>query len=944
MNRNQAKEEIKKLVAKYEHVKNSAKVNSYTEEETKNAFVKPLFEALGWDFSEKEEVSAEEHISLAGRLDYGFHINRRPKFYLEVKKLKADLNNEEFARQAIKYSFNKGVTWAVLTDFEGIKVFNAQSPSKFLVDKQYFELKYSEYLERFDKLWELSKESFKEDLIDQKAIEAGKKLQKIPITELLSKDLNECRKILTEQLGKWNPDVPQDLLDEGVQKLLDRLIFIKVAEDRKIENNVLLPLINQWRLLTGSNKPTLYQSMTKTFRELDDIYNSNIFTKHPFETWEESGEVLEEVLNILNGKKGYYEFDFSIMSADTLGSVYENYLGYKLSQSQKGLILHKDAGKRKEQGIYYTPPFIVDYIVRNALGPILDNCTSVNDLKKIKVLDPACGSGSFLLKALEVIVEKYVEFNYEDNENLRKQILLDNIFGVDLDEQAVEIARLSLLISALKERGKLPSLENNIKYGNSLISGTDKELEKYFGRNFRDKKPFNWQEEFPEVFKQGGFDVIIGNPPYISYYSKQSQTTEETKDELDFYISIFSFIEDKKKLGRFNTLMFFIEKNIQNLKKSGYLGFLVDTNIHSNPSEDIRKYMVVNSTITDIVDELRAFQNVASSQLIFILKKQKPEKNMVNWHRLKDGQFKFSASKPQISIDSKTNYSFMEPKDDFTNKILTKIKNNPTLESLVGKKFVRTCITFTGKKDFFVKDEKIEAIDYPLLEGSSALPHPYAELKAGRYIRYDLVLRDRLNKEYEEEARVGGKRSPKVIGLGDLNLFKSPKIFIRLSDKRITASYTDKFFCADLSLYILTLPSLEIETKELSLFFLLGILNSRLITYFMIYSNLIGNLKTGTPQIRLKDVRSIPIPKINMSAQMTIIKYAKKTLDLNAQLNNEAENSNKWSETKSEIERTNKKIDEEVYKLYGLTPEEIKIVEGKNEGVLSDVWKNDSLC
>jgi len=355
---NEAKEGIKLLIDKYQTAKEQGKINKYTEEETKNSFIKPLFEALGWDFSEKEEVSAEEHVSLSGRLDYGFYINGRPKFYLEVKKLKADLNNEEFARQAIKYSFNKGVTWAVLTDFEGIKIFNAQSPSKYLGDKLYFELKYFEYLDRFDKLWELSKESFQTDLIDQRAIEAGKKLQKVPITELLSKDLNECRKLLTEKLGEWNPGVPQELLDEGVQKLLDRIVFIKVAEDRKIEQNVFLPLINQWRLLTGSNKPTLYQSMTKKFRELDDIYNSNLFEKHAFEAWEESGEVLEEVLDILNGKKGYYEFDFSVMSADTLGSVYENYLGYKLSQSQKGLTLHKDAGKRKEQGIYYTPPLL----------------------------------------------------------------------------------------------------------------------------------------------------------------------------------------------------------------------------------------------------------------------------------------------------------------------------------------------------------------------------------------------------------------------------------------------------------------------------------------------------------------------------------------------------------------------------------------------------------
>ena len=179
-------------------------------------------------------------------------------------------------------------------------------------------------------------------------------------------------------------------LDEGVQKLLDRLIFLRVAEDRGIEGPILKELLREHEEKGGHK----FQSMIKKFRELDEIYNSNLFSEHPFEKWEEYGDATENVIKILYGKPGYYEYDFKVMPADVLGGVYENYLGYRLEKSRKGLSVSKDAKKRKEHGIYYTPDFIVDYIVKNTLKPVLDKCTSVEQLKKIKVLDPACGSGS----------------------------------------------------------------------------------------------------------------------------------------------------------------------------------------------------------------------------------------------------------------------------------------------------------------------------------------------------------------------------------------------------------------------------------------------------------------------------------------------------------------------------------------------------------------------
>ncbi len=236
MTKQEAKQKIQELTEKYEQVLKSGELNKYSEEQTKINFILPLFEALGWNILEKNEVSAEESIKSSGRVDFGFYLNGRPKFYLEAKSFKADIHNQDFAKQAIRYLWYRGVTWAILTNFERIKVFNAQNISETLAGKLLFEIPYNKFISRFEQLWLLSKDSIKQELIDKYALEIGKNLQKVSITSVLSKDLNECREILTQELAASNKEknINSDLLDEGVQRILDRLIFLRVAEDRGI--------------------------------------------------------------------------------------------------------------------------------------------------------------------------------------------------------------------------------------------------------------------------------------------------------------------------------------------------------------------------------------------------------------------------------------------------------------------------------------------------------------------------------------------------------------------------------------------------------------------------------------------------------------------------------------------------------------------------------------
>ncbi len=219
MTKDEARLAVQDLVEKYDDIKAANKIRDFSEEDTKKDFILPLFEALGWDVSNRAEVTAEEQIS-GKRVDYGFYLNGFIKFYLEAKPLKTDkMHDDEYAQQAIRYSWNKGVTWAILSNFETTIVFNALSPDKSLFSKKYFEISSSEYESRFDQLWLLSKESFGQSLIDKEAEQHGKKAQKVSVTESLSKDMNECRGLLTKAFEIWNTGVDSHLIDEEVQKL-----------------------------------------------------------------------------------------------------------------------------------------------------------------------------------------------------------------------------------------------------------------------------------------------------------------------------------------------------------------------------------------------------------------------------------------------------------------------------------------------------------------------------------------------------------------------------------------------------------------------------------------------------------------------------------------------------------------------------------------------------
>ncbi|HHH81675.1 MAG TPA: hypothetical protein ENL35_01650, partial [Chloroflexi bacterium] len=508
----QAKIEIERLMERFAKL-SARNRKGYNESATRQDCIMPLFRALGWNTEDKREVSPEERVS-RGYVDFAFRLHGIPRFFMETKKIPENLEDPRWARQAINYAWLKGVTWAVLTDFEGLKVFNAEWQEAIPARAIFKDLRWEEYLDRFDDLWLLSRPAMEEGALDRAAEAVGKKVKKTPVSRQLFTDLTEWRRELFRHLRPYNPAWSVEQIDQAVQRILDRLIFIRTCEDREIEPYRLRPMLRQWR--DQGRKKDLVKQLNALFREFDQVYDTRLFAPHFCEELTSEPAPFEQIIaGLYEVPGGYGLYDFNAIDADVLGTIYEQYLGHRAQDPEGKQVVDKRA-KRKAQGIYYTPQFVVRYIVGQTLGRLLEE-RDYEQARQVKVLDMACGSGSFLIEAFDVL-DRYLarmrgqqtplsRFSGEGpgvraagdmhDYARRMEILTGNLYGVDLDAQAVEIARLNLLLKAVNQRGRLPEL-TNIRQGNSLISGTPEELEAAFGVNWRDKHPFNWEEQFPQ--------------------------------------------------------------------------------------------------------------------------------------------------------------------------------------------------------------------------------------------------------------------------------------------------------------------------------------------------------------------------------------------------------------------------------------------------------------
>lgn len=627
----EAYSKIAELVERFSDQFNNYKKSDYNETQTRKDFIDPFFEALGWDMNNKHgaweayrEVIHEDKLKVGGVTtapDYSFRlIGGQRLFFVEAKKPSiAIIDDVAPAYQVRLYGWNAKLAISVVTDFEEFAVYEC-SKKPLKTDKaskarvNYYT--YKDYLKEFDFFWNtFSKQQvIKGGLIK---FQQSDKKGTATVDKDFLESLDVWRKELAANIYKNNEGISEDELNYAVQQTIDRIIFLRIAEDRGLEP--------YGQLKSSLQNDEQYKELYRQFRIADDKYNSGLFhfkkekdnSKEPDNI---SGrltienKVIKSIINSLYPPQS--EFLFNVMPVEILGSAYEQFLGKQIIVKGSRATIEEKPEVRKAGGVYYTPQYIVEYIVENTIGKLIRDLEEkysskaspfggglVGAVSKLKIVDPACGSGSFLLGAYQYLLQwhsKYYTGNPQTGKQKeavltpdgslttaeKKRILLNNIYGVDIDRNATEVTKLSLLLKCMEGETTasvntqmtffheriLPSLENNIKSGNSLIDVDFYDTEFDFGEE-KKIKPFNWQQGFPEVFKLDGFDCVIGNPPYGAMLTKNTEIYFRKNYTVANY--------------QLDTYNLFVEKGLKLIKTNGLLGYII-------PSAWMRPHMTIN--------------------------------------------------------------------------------------------------------------------------------------------------------------------------------------------------------------------------------------------------------------------------------------------------------------------------------------------------------------
>lgn len=948
LSKEDAKQQIRELIddfkANYQQHRKELEANTETK------LVEPLFAILGWttkDFVKREH--AQRGVK-SGFVDYAFKINGKNVFFLEVKKLGVSLEKEADT-QVISYALSRRVPFAVSTNFENLKIFCVEQENAANNVFRVFK-KPEDYIDNLQDLLYLHKESFKKNLLLKKAEDEGRLKKRISIDEPLLEDLMSIRNMIANDIEKRYPNKYElNEREEIIQRIIDRLIFIRKSEDVGINPEGLF-----LEEIRHNPYGKAYSRLKEIFRKYHEVYNGGLFkigADNDCDKITIDGEITQKLIGLLyESKDKQYVYNFDWIDADVLGQVYEQYLGKILAQTKSGKSKLKNGqAHRKEQGIYYTPTYIVDYIVSNTLGNLLKD--KKKDAKKIKVLDPACGSGSFLIKAFDYLKEnlyseeesKLRRIDSQGMYSIKTEILKNNIYGVDLDAKAVEITKLNLLLKAAEKYRKLPEdVELHIKCGNSLIDD-----ESVAGR----LNAFKWEGDF----QAGGFDVVIGNPPYV----RVQTTTEEDKD---YFIKNYVSAQ-----GKFDLYIVFIEKALKLLKEGGYFSFIVPNKFtQTKYGKGLKQFILENYTIHRFIDfgDLKVFGEVTTYPCILVIKKTKPnhktvgtyvkvknlttdiEKIIITHQDANEYEDEFLKIFPfkQKDLDLDV-WSFMP---ETVQNIFEKIKaSSKTKLKDLTEKCVQGFIT-GNNKIYILKKPNID--DF---EGEIIRKMPKGK-NVGRYTiidenYYTIYPHERNGSAFSEKklsaefpktysyfkSHEGELRKRRYYNKSIMELygnwwslvhpipsdyFEQTKIITPNLSKHNHFALDFENLYIEHDCYIIVLNNKDINNYK----YLLGILNSKTIEFFIKQKS--PMFSGGYYKYHTQYLEQIPIIEPKLEIKNRLIELVQKMLSLNKRLNEIGDKKTSESaKIEEEIKKTDAEIDELVYRIYSITDEEKKIIE-----------------
>lgn len=924
-----------------------------SEDDTRAKLIDPLLkDVLGWNEEYIVRQPSVETKDSIKRPDYWYP--KIPKVIVEAKKLSTDSESSNFDQQVLDYAYNRAVNIAILTNFRQFKAWYISSNGEI---SPFCNINLiSDSLDNIEtQLKWFQNDNLLSNKLEEEVKRRGIQTGEIDISNELTISINLVREKLNNYLKKeYQNEYSDEKREELTQGIINRLIFIKKIEAEELEDKKLEPLIR-------IDSDDVYNKLKGIFKFYRQRYDSDIFGRPNEESEVEKlnlkdniiKDILEAISHPSNKKLNY---NFAAIDVDILGNMYENYLAY----IQKRARLSGGKSHKKEQGIYYTPKFIVDYIVQNTLGSIIKNLP-FQKVKDLKIIDPACGSGSFLISAISLLNDYYKKYikdykSYSPSEKLT--LMKNNIYGVDIDEKATEIAKLNiyLKILSLSEQGEivsytdlLPELSSNIKVADSLMA--------------------DWNKLFPNI----NFDVIIMNPPYIGEKGHKEQfRIIKTGPLKEFYE------------GKMDIFYFFIHLAIKLCKESGIIGFITTDYYPTATGATKLRIDIKNSTrIIQLVDfcELKVFKSaLGQHNMITILTKNKnfnkpakvviaskdgiatdkeimnilsgnddkTEYKMVKQDELfegNDNQIRlrgtFSGSSKgiqeilqkmlknakRLGDISNVNQGIISGADKVTQKHISKYK----LETKIGQGIFVLSRDEVAKLNLSQKDSKILKPWFKNSDVSKWVTRNETDEKIIYADKRKMNLEGNNIKKYlirfMKILNNTTSNSPYLHRPRDIN-FDGPKIVAPQRSKYNTFGYNEVLWYASADVYFITSKENNIDLK-----YILGLLNSKLYYLWLYYK---GKRKGSQLELYQVPLSNVPIRLADEKDKVEMINLVNKAIRLKENLLNYDGRSMLPKNTiQANLDSVEDDINNLVYKIHQLNKDQIKTVEETYKDLIS---------